>query len=105
MTSKDHVEGIDVPSLTEAGYPVVIGNWRGIVGAPGMSDDAKKAWLDRFAKMHETETWKATLKKQNWEDAYLSGDDFVKFPDQEVASQTATLKAVGLTKTSESRRR
>ncbi|MBW9052361.1 Bug family tripartite tricarboxylate transporter substrate binding protein [Rhizobium mesosinicum] len=98
VTSKERVAGIDAPSLTEAGYPVVIGNWRGIVGAPGMSADAKKIWLDRFAKMHETETWKATLKKQNWEDAYLSGDDFVKFLDNEVANQTATLKDVGLTK-------
>jgi putative tricarboxylic transport membrane protein len=98
VTSKDRVKGIDAPSLTEAGYPVVIGNWRGIVGAPGMSAVAKKTWLDRFAKMHESEAWNATLKKQNWEDAYLSGDDFVKFLDQEVANQTATLKDVGLTK-------
>jgi len=98
VTSKERVEGIDAPSLTEAGYPVVIGNWRGIVGAPGMSEEAKKTWLDRFQKMHGTETWKATLKKQNWEDAYLSGDDFEKFLDQEVTNQTATLKDVGLTK-------
>jgi putative tricarboxylic transport membrane protein len=98
VTSKDRVDGIDAPSLTEAGYDVVIGNWRGIVGAPGMSEEGKKTWLDRFAKLHDTASWKETLKKQNWEDAYLAGDDFVKFLDEEVARQTATLKDVGLTK-------
>lgn len=98
VTSEGRVDGIDAPSLTEAGIPVVVGNWRGIVGAPGMSDAGKAMWLDRFAKMHETQAWKDILATQGWEDAYLAGDDFVAFLGEEKIRTEAVLKDVGLIK-------
>lgn len=90
------LEGLDVPTLKEAGIPVEIGNWRGFVGAPGMSEEGKKAWLDRFAKLHASDIWKTTLKTQGWEDAYLSGPDFVAFLKTEQANWTQALKDVGI---------
>lgn len=98
VTSKDRVAGIDAPSLTEAGIPVVVGNWRGIVGAPDMSAEGKAMWLDRFAKMHDSQAWKDILAKQGWEDAYLAGDDFVAFLTTEKERTAAVLKDVGLIK-------
>lgn len=98
VTSEGRVDGIDAPSLKEAGLNVVVGNWRGIVGAPGMSDAGKAMWLDRFAKMHESATWKETLAKQGWEDAYLAGDDFVAFLNDEKARIATVLKDAGLVK-------
>lgn len=98
VTSKDRFAGIEAPSLTESGMNVVVGNWRGIVGAPGMSDAGKAMWLDRFNKMHDSATWKATLEKQGWEDAYLAGDDFVAFLNTEKTRMGTVLKDVGLIK-------
>ena len=95
-TSEGRVDGIDAPSLTEAGIPVVVGNWRGIVGAPGMSDAGKAMWLDRFAKMHDSQAWKDILATQGWEDAYLAGDDFKAFLATEKERTAAVLKEVGL---------
>lgn len=98
VTGDEPVPGIDAPTLQEAGIDVSIGNWRGIIGAPNMSDEARQMWLDRFAQMHESEEWKAILEQQSWEDAYLAGDDFVAFLEEEKARQEQVLKDVGLIK-------
>lgn len=98
VTSEGRVEGIDAPSLKEAGLNVVIGNWRGIVGAPDMSPEGRQMWLDRFAKMHESAAWKDILAKQGWEDAYLAGDDFVAFLGDEKVRIGEILKEAGLVK-------
>ncbi|MCW5710860.1 tripartite tricarboxylate transporter substrate-binding protein (plasmid) [Shinella yambaruensis] len=98
VTSEGRVEGIDAPSLKEAGLNVVVGNWRGIVGAPDMSAEGRTMWLDRFAKMHDSTAWKDILAKQGWEDAYLAGDDFVAFLNDEKTRIGAILKEAGLTK-------
>jgi putative tricarboxylic transport membrane protein len=98
VTSADRLPGVDAPTLKESGLDVVVGNWRGIVGAPGMSDKGRAMWLDRFQKMHASPEWKQTLEKQGWNDAYLSGDDFVKFLDVEKVRQEQVLKDLGLTK-------
>lgn len=98
VTSEGRLPGIDAPSLKEAGLNVVVGNWRGIVGAPGMSDAGKAMWLERFAKMHESQAWKDILAKQGWEDAYLAGDDFVAFLGEEKTRIAEILKVAGLVK-------
>lgn len=98
VSGPTRVEGLNAPTLKEAGIRVEIGNWRGFVGAPGMSDAARKAWLDRFAKLHATKEWKETLKTQGWEDAYLPGDAFNAFLKSEEANWTSALKEVGILK-------
>ena len=35
VTSDKRLPGIDVPTMKEQGINVVIGNWRGVYGAPG----------------------------------------------------------------------
>ncbi|TEA70364.1 tripartite tricarboxylate transporter substrate binding protein [Allopusillimonas ginsengisoli] len=98
VTSDERLPGTDVPTLKESGLDVVIGNWRGIVGAPGMSDDGRKMWLDRFEKMHATPEWKKALADHEWTDAYLAGDDFATFLDEEKERQKEVLESVGLIK-------
>lgn len=97
VTSAQRLPGVDAPTLKESGVDVVIGNWRGIVGAPGMSDEGRARWLERFEKMHASPEWKQTLEKQGWDDAYLAGDDFAKFLDEEKVRQEQVLKDLGLT--------
>lgn len=98
VTSEGRFEGIDAPSLKEAGVNVVAGNWRGIVGAPDMTAEGKAMWLDRFAKMHESQAWKDTLATQGWEDAYLAGDEFSAFLETEKTRIGEILKEAGLVK-------
>lgn len=96
VTSEAKVDGIEAPSLKESGINVVVGNWRGIVGAPEMSAEGKAMWLDRFAKMHDGAAWKDILAKQGWEDAFLAGDDFAAFLETEKTRIGEILKEAGL---------
>ena len=98
ISGPERLEGLDVPTLKESGINVEIGNWRGFVGAPGMSEAGQKLWLDRFAKLHESDAWKDVLKKQGWEDAYLPGEEFKTFLKSEEASWAQALKDVGVIK-------
>jgi putative tricarboxylic transport membrane protein len=96
VTSPERLQGIDAPTLKESGIDVVIGNWRGVVGAQGMPAAARQLWLERFDKLSVSDTWKQTLERQGWENAYLSGAAFVTFLDDEKSKWKAILKDVGL---------
>lgn len=85
-------------SLKEQGIDLAIGNWRGIVGAPEMSAAGRKAWLDRLEKMSKTKEWKDGLEKAGLEDAFLSGDAYGKFLNDEKARWSVVLKDVGIAK-------
>jgi len=98
VTSEQRLPGLDAPTLKESGVDVVIGNWRGIIGAPGMSKQGRDMWLDRFQKMHASPQWKKTLADHGWSDAYLAGDAFAKFLDEEKVRQEQVLKDLGLVK-------
>jgi putative tricarboxylic transport membrane protein len=96
VTSDERLPGIDAPTLKESGIDVSIGNWRGVLGAPGMSDEARQQWLERFDALHASDAWKKTLETQGWQDAYMSGDEFAAFLKSESDRMTAVLKDVGL---------
>ena len=98
VSSEKRLPGVDAPTLKESGYDVVIGNWRGIIGAPGMSKAGRDMWLQRYAKLHASPEWKKALADRGWDDAYLAGDDFAAFLTKEKARQAEVLKDVGLVK-------
>jgi putative tricarboxylic transport membrane protein len=98
VTSDKRLAGIAVPTLKESGIDLEIGNWRGFMGAPGMSAKGRQDWLTRFEKMHASAAWKEVLQTQGWDDAYLPGDKFAAFLKDEVARQTTALNDVGLVK-------
>jgi len=96
ISAEERMANVDAPTLKESGINVVLGNWRGVSGAPGMSDAAKQEWIGRFEKMHTTDQWKAALEKNGWADAYMAGDEFSAFIQEESARMTDVLKEVGL---------
>jgi putative tricarboxylic transport membrane protein len=87
-----------VKPLKDQGIDVVLTNWRGVV-APGSIDDAQRAKLTEVVtKLHESEAWKSTLTKNNWDDAFLAGDDFKTFLTEDIAKVKTTLAEIGLVK-------
>ena len=71
-------------------------NWRGVV-APGTIDDAQAEALTQLVtELHATDTWKATLEENNWADAFLAGEEFETFLDEDIASVKTTLTDIGL---------
>ncbi|PPB49745.1 C4-dicarboxylate ABC transporter substrate-binding protein [Arthrobacter pityocampae] len=86
----------DTPTLTEEGIDLVLTNWRGVV-APGSIDDAQAEALTQLVTdLHATDTWKATLEENNWADAFLAGEEFEAFLDEDIASVKTTLTDIGL---------
>ncbi|MFC8801198.1 Bug family tripartite tricarboxylate transporter substrate binding protein [Promicromonospora sp. NPDC057138] len=86
----------DTPTLTEAGYDLVLTNWRGVV-APGSIDDAEKeALTDAVTELAESDAWQATLEEQGWDDAFLTGDDFDSYLTDNIAEIQVVLKDIGL---------
>jgi putative tricarboxylic transport membrane protein len=96
VSGEERMAGIDAPTLQESGIDVVLGNWRGVLGAPGMPEEARQQWVERFDQLHESEEWQQVLQTQGWEDAYLSGDEFAAFLADESTRIAAVLKDVGL---------
>ncbi len=83
ISSDKRVAGIDVPTLREQGVNVDLFNWRGVFGAPGITDAQKKELLAAIDTTVKSPAWKETLTKMDWTDLYLSGDGFTKYLDDE----------------------
>ncbi|WP_328853204.1 tripartite tricarboxylate transporter substrate binding protein [Micromonospora globbae] len=97
VTSEAPIEALrDVPTLKSAGIDLVFTNWRGIVAPPGISEADKKVWIDVLTKMHESEEWKAELKKRGWTDAFVTGDEFGTFLTEQDKAVADVLKQLGL---------
>lgn len=60
----------NVPTLQESGIDFEWANLRYAFAAPGFPDYAKAYWTDVLAKMVKTPTWKQTIDKYNWDDAF-----------------------------------
>lgn len=97
VSSAEPVDSLpEVPTITDAGYDVVLTNWRGVV-APGGISDADRDELERIVtEMHETTAWTSELETKGWADAFLTGDEFDAFLEESIADVTGTLENIGL---------
>ena len=96
VTSETRLKGNDIPTMKEQGYNVVIGNWRGVYGAPGITPAQRKDLIDMIVKATMSATWQEALKKNDWTPALLTGAEFEKFVDDEFASLRATMVKSGM---------
>ncbi|MBL0421079.1 tripartite tricarboxylate transporter substrate binding protein [Ramlibacter sp. AW1] len=96
VTSATRLKGVNVPTLKEQGINVEIGNWRGVYGAPGITDAQRKQLTDMVLAALKTRSWQESLEKNSWTPAVLSGPAFDKFVDDELASLRATMVKAGM---------
>jgi putative tricarboxylic transport membrane protein len=94
VTSEARLKG--VPTLKEQGFNVVIGNWRGLYGAAGITAEQRKALTDMIVKATKTKSWTESLQKNAWTPALLTGKEFEDFVDREFASLRATMVKAGM---------
>jgi len=90
------LEGI--PSLKEQGVDVVLGNWRGVFGAPGLTTAQRDALITAVRTATESPAWKETLAKFGWEPWFLGGDDYKRFIGEDIQRVTAIIDSLGLRK-------
>lgn len=86
----------DVPTITDAGYDVVLTNWRGVI-APGGISAADRAELERIVtELHDSKAWQKELETKGWADAFLTGTELDDFVKQNISDVQGTLKNIGL---------
>ena len=96
VTSDTRLKGVNVPTLEEQGVNVVIGNWRGVYGAPGISVEQRNAQTDMILKAVKSRSWTELSEKNNWTSAVLTGPAFDKFDDDNFARLRATMVKSGI---------
>lgn len=98
VSGAQRIPGEDIPTLKEQGVDVELINWRAIFGAPGLSDAQKKELVDTIGKAVKTPSWQETLKRNDWTDMYLAGDEFKKFLDADTARIEKIIAGLGMGK-------
>ncbi len=88
----------DVPTVKELGINTTYEVWRGIFGAPGMSKAAQTWWAKTLKTMTGTKTWKESLEKLQWVDAYADAKDFASFLKEDEKSYRDLMVTLGFVK-------
>ena len=96
VTSEKRLPGINVPTMKESGYDVVLGNWRGIYGAPGITAEQRTALSDIIVKATKSKAWTEALETNGWTPALMTGKPFDDFVDSEFASLRGTMHLAGM---------
>ena len=98
VSAPERIEGLDAPTLKEAGLDVEVQNWRMVSAAPGISDEQKAGLVDTIGKMAESNAWKTILDQKGWANTFLAGDEFEAYLKDEIAGTTEILVALGIAK-------
>jgi putative tricarboxylic transport membrane protein len=96
VSSPTPIDGI--PTLKEQGIDVVLGNWRGIFGAPGITTAQRDGLISAIKAGVDSAPWKESLNKMGWESVYLSGDAFKAFLEEDSKRVRSILDSLGLIK-------
>jgi putative tricarboxylic transport membrane protein len=87
-----------IASLKEQGVDVVLGNWRGVFGAPGINAAQRDALVNAVKTTTDSAMWKESLAKFGWEGVFLGGDAFKAFVEEDTKRVAGILDSLGLKK-------
>jgi len=96
VTSEQRLPGHNIPTLREQGIDVVIGNWRGVYGAAGITPAQRAALTERVQRATESQTWRTALQTNGWTPAFLSGPAFDQFVERDFARLRAVMAMSGM---------
>ena len=96
VSGPSRVAVVDAPTLTESGIDLVFTNWRGVVAPPELTDADKATLVGAFTKMHEAAEWKEVLTTNGWTDAFMTGDEFGTYMEEQTKSVEDVLTTLGL---------
>jgi putative tricarboxylic transport membrane protein len=96
VTSQKRLPGVAVPTMKEQGFDVVIGNWRGVYGAPGISPEQRDALTNMVVEATRTKAWTDAMTANKWTPALLKGREFNEFVDYEFSALRAIIYLSGM---------
>jgi putative tricarboxylic transport membrane protein len=92
VSAPARVDGIDAPTLREAGIDLELQNWRAVMAPPGLSDAERDALTARVRAVAASGAWRHTLKQFGWADLFLAGPEFRQFLMAEQSRVEAVLR-------------
>jgi putative tricarboxylic transport membrane protein len=98
VSTAQRVNGVDAPTLKEAGVDIATGGPRGVVAPKDIPAEAKAILVSDLKKMVETEQWKKYLQDTYAVPANLFDADFIKYLKEESERVEPVFKAAGLIK-------
>jgi putative tricarboxylic transport membrane protein len=96
VTSEKRLPNINIPTMKEQGYDVVLGNWRGVYGGPGISAAQRDALTELVIKATQTDSWKESVSKNAWTPVLLTGKAFDDYVDNEFANLRGIMHLSGM---------
>jgi len=87
-----------IATLKEQGVNVVLGNWRGVFAAPGITPAQRDALVKMVRAATETPAWKESLQKNGWQPWFLGGDEYKTFIDEDIKRIGSIIESLGLKK-------
>ena len=88
----------DAPTFRELGKDFVYFMQRTVVGAPGMSADAKSYYQGLFALVYASKEWQGYMTKKSLQGGFLTGDALMSYWMREKEVQRGILKKMGAIK-------
>jgi len=96
ISAPEPLPGVDVPTFTEQGIDLAMSNWRGVVAAPGITDEVRQEFVDIVSEMRDTASWQDTLERNEWTDNFMTGEEFESFIQDETAQAEDIIEELGL---------
>ena len=99
VTSESRIESIsEVPTASEVGYPEMedIVGWSGIVGPPGMPNEAVSFYKDIILKVADDEEWVKAVKKTGAIPNVILGEEFKSVVSRQRQGFSSLANRVGL---------
>ena len=96
ISSAERLDGIDIPTIREAGLDIVLQNWRCLMLPPGVRSSEREWLLAAIEALRSTDNWTEILDRYNWTDSFLAGPEFETFLREEMIETAKTLQSLGL---------
>ncbi len=96
VSAPERIEGIDAPTLQEAGLDVVVENWRMVAAAPGLSEEQVAQVSADIEALVTSAGWQEALATNGWQDTYLAGEAFQAQLAEDTATTETVLRDIGL---------
>ncbi len=98
ITADKRLPNVAIPTLKEQGVNVEFINWRGVMAPPGISEAQRQELVKIMTRMAASDGWKAIVKKNEWVDLFIAGDEFKAYVDTEQKNVLALVTNLGLVK-------
>ncbi|TYB68713.1 hypothetical protein FXF51_09220 [Nonomuraea sp. PA05] len=96
VSSARRVPDLEVPTLLECGVRVDFADWTAAFGPEDMPDESRESAVRMCEAVIASSEWEAACLAAGWLPIPLSGDDFARWLDTELARTRAVLRDLGL---------